>query len=669
MRQRLRAQHAAAAAHSAHQAADAAHKAQQAADAAPSTQHAVDAVHSAKSVRPTSSVAPATEPAQSEAPANLDPQSRPAVATSVPPTTPVNGVKIPGIPAKALPGPPKAGAVAAQSAAPEMQSARSGEQRGIVQQQRQEAEAVTGSAAVHGLPPPQTLPRPADLPPPSGNFAATPPWFASQGAPTPPAQPPPPGSFHGPGTTPRVSYHLLPPPAAPYADFAVYGDSGGYMPPLPSEPYDGDGSAPPPLPDEEPPLPDEPYEAVFPDSQVQRLFPCTTMHRSAAAYPRGSASTSQCHLALRIRSYPLACAQEIPSTYGNNEAVKPGVHAGGAADPAPPAASSDLHASHHEHHGHPVPDPAYVQTHADTAAVTPAGPRFPPAGVAPPPYMQAPLPGYATLSPPANPAEAPPPLPPGGDGSPPPPLPPGEDALPPPRQVPSKPIRPPSHPPPFGVSEWGPQASPPSYPNATQHSQQHSQQHSAAYPGPDALYHTPSSSVYNMSPRSTSQEQVTAAPFPGAFPGSPERYSANARHEIFPPSGPPLQAGMQPPQMTPPRPLQPPPGNPPPIGANPAMHYPRPHSGFPYRGPPAGGPMHADPNFTEFHGWAPGMGYDHGQPPMGYALPPGHQPPQPPPMQQYGAGGYLPPPPPAHGGRGQMNGMPGGSKRPRHGRW
>lgn len=180
-----------------------------------------------------------------------------------------NGIVIPGIPAKPLPDPPlqgggdivpHGGAGLRHSAPPSVQNATP------QATQQQQAGSTRHLRPEHGLPPPQSLPPPTPLVPPSGNFGVAPSWRPLQGKPAHQLPPTPPRTLPM-APTPPV-YHTAPPPAAPYADVAVYSDSGEYMPPLPSEPYDGDGSPPPPLPDEPPPLPDEPYEVAFADSQV-----------------------------------------------------------------------------------------------------------------------------------------------------------------------------------------------------------------------------------------------------------------------------------------------------------------------------------------------------------------------------------------------------------------
>eukprot|EP00892_Ulva_mutabilis_P010320 jgi/Ulvmu1/7660/UM038_0089.1 len=584
--------------------------------------NATDSSQRAAAAQPTTPL-PAQKPASGEAPARAPAQA----PVPAPAAAPANGVAIPGIPAQSLPPPPKLPAVSAQPPVAEAEVPPLAVQPREAPGKPQEDVRPGEPPLLHGLPPPQSLPQPADLPPPSGSFASAPPWLARPHAGRASA----PMALHMPqhhvaAAPSGMGHDMVAPPAAPYTNFGEHGDSAGYMPPLPSEPYDGDASPPPPLPDEPPPLPDEPYEEAFPDAAASQPHDSTNGHATPGA---AKPPDAEHHPTAATGSSWSGVAHDYTAVHGQN---------------------------------HSSAEPTYAHAHIDPAAA--AGmPQFARAAAPQSAYSQTPP---SALTPPARPmyqAEAPPPLPPADDDSPPPPLPPQASGLPPPLEPPTGYIRPPSHPPPYGVqAEWAPQGSPPSF---------QPQQPGPAFQAHEAPYHTPPSSAYNHSPHSTPQVQVHATAFPAAFPGSPERYSQPARRDLFPPRGLPPHGHLRPPLMTPSRPLQPPPGNPPPLGANPVTPYHQPPSGFQYRGPSPGQPMHADANMPQYHGWGPGPGYEHAQPPMGYAPPPqGEQPlgQQPIPMQQqpYGGGGYFPPPPPS-GGHGQMNGVPGGGKRPR--RW
>lgn len=182
---------------------------------------------------------------------------------------PQNGLVIPGIPANALPDAHRVGCESNSGPVGGVHPNSSAIQADRPQSSNpQVSEQHWHPHPEHGLPPPQSLPHSAGHLPPSGNFNATPPWRTPlHGTPNHYLPHPTPQSAHA-MPVGHMVYNTLPPQAAPYADYVGYGDSGEYMPPLPSEPYDGDGSPPPPLPDEPPPLPDEPYEVAFPDSQV-----------------------------------------------------------------------------------------------------------------------------------------------------------------------------------------------------------------------------------------------------------------------------------------------------------------------------------------------------------------------------------------------------------------
>lgn len=182
---------------------------------------------------------------------------------------PPAGVTIPGLPTQSLPDPPRIDGKAPPGRTGDGHPAPAPGQPVPPRQEHVRATGHAGHARPeHGLGAHQSLLPPAPLVPPSGSCSVTPPWVASRDGP-PPHHLPHLAPQHAPPMAPTpMTHHTLPPPAAPYEDMAVYGGSEEYMPPLPSEPYDGDGSAPPPLPDEPPPLPDEPYEAAFPDSQV-----------------------------------------------------------------------------------------------------------------------------------------------------------------------------------------------------------------------------------------------------------------------------------------------------------------------------------------------------------------------------------------------------------------